>query len=162
MQPVTKDELLLIIDEIRDRVAIGDSYEGFLNYLIPANLDDPNIVADVEARFRVGNLEGQGGMKMIGVDTGPHEHDHTEAPDAAEVMQMRQALKTCQEERTYSAEYAVRAEDEASQLREELRFAVQGLNHLLHHLYSDNPTAAITTPGDECSVIHPRIKGLTT
>jgi len=74
MQPVTKDELLEIIDDIRERVAEGDSWEGYLNYLMPDEEVDPEIVAVVEARYRIGNADGsQGGMRMIGVDIGGRE-----------------------------------------------------------------------------------------
>jgi hypothetical protein len=67
MEPVTRDGLLAIIDDIRTHVAEGDSFEGFLNYLLPEDGDMPDIVARVEARYRVGNLQGQGSMRMIGV-----------------------------------------------------------------------------------------------
>lgn len=65
--PTTKDELLAIIDDVRARVAAGDSYEGFLNYLMPEENDDwEKVDFRVHARYRVGNLEGQGGMRVIG------------------------------------------------------------------------------------------------
>jgi hypothetical protein len=68
-EPMTKAQLLEVIDDIRMRVEAGDSYEGFLNYLMPYD-DDMEIIdgADfvVEARYRVGNLQGQGGMRMVG------------------------------------------------------------------------------------------------
>lgn len=67
MEPVTKEQLLAILDDIRERVAEGDSFEGYLNYLMPEPEDPPEIVARVEARYRIGNLMGQGGMRMIGV-----------------------------------------------------------------------------------------------
>lgn len=70
MQPVTKDQLIEIIDDIRSRVAAGDSFEGYLNYLMPEPDDPIEIVARVEARYRIGNSMGQGGMCMIGVDYG--------------------------------------------------------------------------------------------
>jgi hypothetical protein len=68
-EPMTKAQLLEVIDDIRMRVEAGDSYEGFLNYLMPYD-DDDEIIEDadfvVEARYRVGNLQGQGGMRMVG------------------------------------------------------------------------------------------------
>jgi len=66
MRPVfvTKDELLAIIDDIRARVRHDDSFEGFLNYLMPEENDDPSGFR-VEARYRIGNSMGQGGMRMI-------------------------------------------------------------------------------------------------
>lgn len=68
MAPVTQQELLAILDDIRELVLRGDSWEGYLNYVLPDENDPANIYARVEARYRVGNLEGQGGMRMIGVD----------------------------------------------------------------------------------------------
>ena len=62
---MTQEELLDVIDDIRQRVAAGDSYEGFLNYLLPDE-DDPPQGFRVEARWRVGNLQGQGGMRVVG------------------------------------------------------------------------------------------------
>jgi hypothetical protein len=65
--PVTKEQLLSIIDDIRTRVAKGDSWEGNLNWMMPKPEHDPDIVAVVEARYRIGNSDGsQGGMRVIG------------------------------------------------------------------------------------------------
>lgn len=78
MQPVTQAELLEIIDDMRARVAEGDSWEGYLNWLIPEPSYPRDIVALVEARYRIGNLQGQGGMRMIGITFAPleqHESD---------------------------------------------------------------------------------------
>lgn len=69
MEPVTKEQLLAVND-IRDRIKHGDSFEGFLNYLLPEPSDPSEIVARLEARYRIGNSEGQGGMRMIGVRMG--------------------------------------------------------------------------------------------
>jgi hypothetical protein len=69
--PMTKDELLAVLDDMRERVAAGDSFEGFLNYLIPDEPDKAEFA--VEARYRVGNLDGQGGMRMIGEWSGGSE-----------------------------------------------------------------------------------------
>ncbi len=80
MEPMSKEELLSIIDEMGDRVGAGDSFEGFLNYLLPFPDDDDSIHFRVEVRFRVGNSEGQGGMKMIGVDTERPNHRYREYP----------------------------------------------------------------------------------
>jgi hypothetical protein len=70
MEPLTKHELLEIIDDMRARIARDDSWEGFLNYLIPEPGDPEGTYARVEARYRFGNTEGQGGMRMIGVTIG--------------------------------------------------------------------------------------------
>lgn len=68
MEPLNKAELLAVVDEIRTRIEADDSWEGYLNYVICEEDDPPDTYARVEARFRVGNSMGQGGMKMIGVD----------------------------------------------------------------------------------------------
>jgi hypothetical protein len=64
---ITRDELLAILDDIRARVATGDSFEGHVEWMIPgdpgASLED----FDVRAGYRTGNLQGQGGMRVIGV-----------------------------------------------------------------------------------------------
>jgi hypothetical protein len=63
---VTREELEAILEDMLIKVKAGDSLEGYLNYLMP----DPDLSApgtfDVEARYRVGNLQGQGFMRMIG------------------------------------------------------------------------------------------------
>lgn len=58
---------------MRARVAAGDSWEGLIQYGFPwlEEMGDPSTDADrdgfrVEARYRVGNLQGQGGMVMVG------------------------------------------------------------------------------------------------
>jgi hypothetical protein len=71
MQPMTRHELLALLDDIRRRVEAGDSFEGFINYLMPTEDVAPDVEFMVEARYRVGNLQGQGGMRMIGVTMGP-------------------------------------------------------------------------------------------
>ena len=77
MQPMMRFELLALIDDMRRRVEAGDSFEGFLNYLMPLDDVAPGIEFMVEARYRVGNLQGQGGMRMIGVtiSEGPRPSD---------------------------------------------------------------------------------------
>lgn len=57
-------QFLELLDDIRRRVAEGDSFEGFLEYLIP---DDPDSGAmfDVRAGYRIGNSMGQGGFRVI-------------------------------------------------------------------------------------------------
>jgi len=93
--PCSRETLLAVLDDIRAHVAAGDSFEGSLEYLMPypepcpvcntrvieggepdpdckvcggkGEIDHP---ADVDfllrAAYRVGNLQGQGGMRMIG------------------------------------------------------------------------------------------------
>ncbi|MFH9108564.1 hypothetical protein ACH4LN_18110 [Streptomyces albus] len=66
MQNMSRDQLLQILDDIRQRVASGDSLEGNLRYLLA------DITAEhpynVDAMYRVGNQMGQGGCIVIGVD----------------------------------------------------------------------------------------------
>lgn len=63
-QPInlTRAELLDVLDDLRDRVAAGDSLEGSFEYMLPE--DGPGY--DVRASYRVGNLQGQGGMRIVG------------------------------------------------------------------------------------------------
>lgn len=61
--PMTRGQLLRILDDLRARIAIGDSDEGHLTYMLPA---DPAADFDVRAGYRVGNRFGQGGFRVIG------------------------------------------------------------------------------------------------
>lgn len=63
---LSREDLLAILDEIRNGVATGDTLEGSIEFLL--NYDDEPAAHpyDVRAAYRVGNLQGQGGMQMIG------------------------------------------------------------------------------------------------
>jgi hypothetical protein len=63
---MSHDALLALLDDVREHVAAGDSFEGSLEYLLPFDDDAPPRSFDVRASYRVGNLQGQGGMRMIG------------------------------------------------------------------------------------------------
>lgn len=63
---MTQAELLAVLDDIRSRVDAGDSFEGNLTYAIPEAEDAPADSFDVVATYRIGNLQGQGGMRMLG------------------------------------------------------------------------------------------------
>lgn len=75
--PMSRDELLAVLDDIRARVAAGDSLEGYLQYTIPVEtpvpLEDftyPNEPAPradfaVQAGYRTGNSEGEGSFRLI-------------------------------------------------------------------------------------------------
>lgn len=63
MQNMSRDDLVALLDDIRNRVATGDSFEGNVQYLI-SDRDHP---FDVAASYRVGNSAGQGGVRMVGV-----------------------------------------------------------------------------------------------
>jgi hypothetical protein len=64
-----KEALLEVIAYLLEQVHDDDTLEGFIDFLIT---ETPG-VWDVRARFRVGNLHGQGGYQMIG--------DFKEAPE---------------------------------------------------------------------------------
>lgn len=66
--PTTETALLAILDDVRAGVKSGDTLEGFVQFGIPyPPAGDPE-GADfmVLARYRVGNLMGQGGLRAIG------------------------------------------------------------------------------------------------
>jgi len=84
---ISKEELLEIVDEIRAGIENDDSWEGFLNYLVPIRPpmgDDecPPGGRMVEARYHVGNSLGQGSMRMLGVHIGEREYPN-QSPAAA-------------------------------------------------------------------------------
>lgn len=64
--PMSKETLVVLLDDIKEHVEAGDSFEGFLNYLMPGPDDPDDAEFMVEARYRIGNLQGQGGMRIIG------------------------------------------------------------------------------------------------
>lgn len=66
-EPMTKEQLVALFTDLLTRIDLGDTWEGFVEWLLP----DPDevaddVVAEVRARYRVGNTEGQGGMRFIG------------------------------------------------------------------------------------------------
>ena len=72
-EPMSKTTLLALLDDIRAHVALDDSFEGFIEYLMPWSEEIGDPVTDgegidfrVRASYRIGNREGQGGMRMIG------------------------------------------------------------------------------------------------
>lgn len=72
MKPVgmTQEQLLTVLDDIRARVADGDSFEGHITYAMP---DEPGADFSVQAAYRIGNSAGQGGMRTIGSFERPAE-----------------------------------------------------------------------------------------
>lgn len=89
--PMTRDQLLETLEVIIEHIRQGDSFEGNLQYLMPYPEDCWECHGDVDRRppcptcggkgeiefpegtdfvvsaaYRVGNLQGQGGMRMIG------------------------------------------------------------------------------------------------
>lgn len=67
--PVDKASLLSVLDDIRAHVEADDSFEGSFEYTMPFD-EDMEIVPDADfmlrAAYRVGNSQGQGGMRMVG------------------------------------------------------------------------------------------------
>ena len=71
-KPTSQEQLLELLDDIRERVAAGDSFEGSLEYLMPGPepFNGPEFEgADFAARasYRVGNSMGQGGVSLFGI-----------------------------------------------------------------------------------------------
>ncbi len=59
------EALIDVLEDILERVRVGDSFEGHITWSLPeAEGADPRSF-DVLAAYRVGNLQGQGGMRMI-------------------------------------------------------------------------------------------------
>ena len=58
-------DLVTVLTDILDRVTRGDSLEGNVSWMIPEDEGAPAGSFDVTAAYRVGNLMGQGGMRMI-------------------------------------------------------------------------------------------------
>ncbi|WP_158813198.1 hypothetical protein [Streptomyces rimosus] len=69
MRNMSRGDLVALLDDIRARVATGDSFEGNLQYLMP-QADDAEHPFDVAATYRVGNSMGQGGAVIIGANGG--------------------------------------------------------------------------------------------
>ncbi|MFZ2240074.1 MAG: hypothetical protein WAV90_11075 [Gordonia amarae] len=74
---LTVDEFLAVLDDIRARVAVGDSLEGSLSWEFPWSAGMGYPVTDpvgpgfrVRASYRIGNTQGQGGYRMLGEQGG--------------------------------------------------------------------------------------------
>lgn len=67
-EPMTHEQLAELLQEIADRVRVGDSFEGSVEYLMPMSEDNApsGTYAMVRAGFRVGNRNGQGGFVLVG------------------------------------------------------------------------------------------------
>jgi len=66
---MTKEQLSAVLDDIADRIDVGDSWEGSIAWEMPEVHDgDPGEVDFmVGGVYRIGNRDGsQGGMRMIG------------------------------------------------------------------------------------------------
>jgi hypothetical protein len=72
--PATYEALAAVLRQIADLVERGDSFEGSIEYTIPLPedaypppaTDDEQPDVMVRAAFRIGNSQGQGGMRIYG------------------------------------------------------------------------------------------------
>lgn len=62
MKILNKDELISTLTDILEGVKSGDTLEGSIEFL--TSYDDAD-KWEVMASYRIGNLQGQGGMKII-------------------------------------------------------------------------------------------------
>lgn len=68
----TKEQLAARLRQIADAVEAGDSYQGHISYdFMEDGLKHGEV--EVSGAYRVGNLQGQGGMAMI--DASPRNED---------------------------------------------------------------------------------------
>ncbi|MFB7707972.1 hypothetical protein [Streptomyces sp. NPDC056105] len=65
MQNMSRAELLRLLDDIKARVASGDSHEGKLHYRLDTDAERPFRVA---AMYRVDGTLGTGRTEMVGVE----------------------------------------------------------------------------------------------
>lgn len=65
MQNMSREELISLLDDMKDRVARGDSFEGQLKYVLGIDKEQPFQVA---AMYRTGNLHGSGSTRLVGVE----------------------------------------------------------------------------------------------
>lgn len=69
---LTQEQLVELLTDILNRVKAHDSFEGSIEYTMPWNKEfgDPETDGGngyrVRAAYRVGNSQGQGGMRMVG------------------------------------------------------------------------------------------------
>jgi hypothetical protein len=63
--PMNSEMLAAVLREMAALVEAGDSFEGSIEYLMPAP-GDPECYAMVKASYRIGNTLGQGGVRIIG------------------------------------------------------------------------------------------------
>lgn len=66
--PVSKAELLTTLDDMRAGVESGDTLEGFIAFGIPYPPAGEPKDADwmLLTRYRIGNIDGQGGLRSVG------------------------------------------------------------------------------------------------
>ena len=60
------ETLVAVLTDMLERVRAGDSFEGSITWATPEDPAAPARAFDVMASYRIGNLQGQGGMRVIG------------------------------------------------------------------------------------------------
>lgn len=65
-ETISHGGLVLLMEDLLEGIRSGDSLEGHVGWLLPESDDAPPQSFDVLAGWRVGNLQGQGGFRMIG------------------------------------------------------------------------------------------------
>ena len=58
-------DLVAVLKDILDGVQSGDTMEGHISWALPEDASAGADTYDVIACYRVGNLQGQGGMRML-------------------------------------------------------------------------------------------------
>lgn len=69
--PATRDELVGVVTDALRLVNLGDSWEGFIQWSMPT--DEPELEGaeyGLMARYRIGNLGGQGGLRVWSPEPG--------------------------------------------------------------------------------------------
>jgi len=74
--PSTYAEVAAVLRQMATLVELGDSFEGSIEYLMPAPVEDESQPGEypevmLRAAFRIGNRDGQGGMRIIGTINQP-------------------------------------------------------------------------------------------
>ena len=62
---ISKEVLLLLLEDMRKRIEANDSFEGSVEYSCMQDECEKNEFV-VKANYRIGNTNGQGGMRTIG------------------------------------------------------------------------------------------------
>jgi hypothetical protein len=78
--PMDAETLAAVLHDMAAHVEAGDSFEGSIEYLMPAP-GDPECYAMVRASYRIGNTLGQGGVRLIGTLGGKPPMAPVEKPD---------------------------------------------------------------------------------
>lgn len=65
--PMSQAQLCDTLRDMLEHVAASDSFEGSIEYLMPTDEEVPEgTYALVRASYRIGNSEGQGGVRVVG------------------------------------------------------------------------------------------------